>query len=76
MTQALPSSPSTSVLSPQGDRSSDSAESVRRGRLAEAPSSSEERKTGQYSLRMADIPAGDRPRERLLARGARHLSSA
>jgi DNA repair protein RadC len=29
-----------------------------------------------YSLRIADIPPGDRPRERLLARGASHLSSA
>ena len=47
---------------------------MRLGHLAESPP--EQGQTGQYSLRMADIPAGDRPRERLLARGARHLSSA
>lgn len=29
-----------------------------------------------YSLRIADIPAGERPRERLLAMGARHLATA
>ena len=29
-----------------------------------------------YSLKIADIPSGDRPRERLLAHGANHLSSA
>lgn len=29
-----------------------------------------------YSLRIADIPSGERPRERLLACGAHHLSSA
>ena len=29
-----------------------------------------------YSLRIADIPSSDRPRERLLTHGARHLSSA
>ncbi|BCX13416.1 MAG: UPF0758 protein [Thermosynechococcus sp.] len=29
-----------------------------------------------YSLRVADLPVGDRPREKLLSHGARHLSSA
>jgi len=30
----------------------------------------------QYVLRISDIPAQDRPRERLLSQGARHLSHA
>lgn len=29
-----------------------------------------------YSLRVADLPVGDRPREKLLSQGARYLSSA
>ncbi|MEM9157127.1 MAG: UPF0758 domain-containing protein, partial [Cyanobacteria bacterium P01_F01_bin.33] len=29
-----------------------------------------------YSLRIADLPASDRPRERLLASGSRYLSNA